>query len=133
MQAIRKGLPLPLGAIRNRRSLIYAGNLADAVLAALQRPTPGTRTFLVSDGEDLSTPELIRAIAAAMGRNARLVSVPPALLRLAGRLAGRSAAVDRLLGSLVINASHIRAELGWSPRHSLSEGLRRSLSNSIGG
>ncbi len=133
VQAIRKGLPLPLGAIRNRRSLIYAGNLADAVLAALQQPAPGARTYLVSDGKDLSTPELIRAIAAAMGRNARLVSVPPALLRLAGRLTDRSAAVDRLLGSLVINASRIRAELGWSARHSPSEGLRRSLSNSIGG
>lgn len=133
VQAIRKGLPLPLGAIRNRRSLIYAGNLADAVLAALQQPASGARTYLVSDGEDLSTPELIRAIAAAMDHHARLVSVPPALLRLAGWLTGRSAAVDRLLGSLVIDASRIRAELGWSPRHSLREGLRTSLSRSIDG
>lgn len=133
VRAVRKGLPLPLGGIRNRRSLIYAGNLADAVLAALQQPASGARTYLVSDGEDLSTPELIRAIAAAMGRNARLVPVPTALLRLAGWLTGRSAAVDRLLGSLVIDASRIRAELGWSPRHSLKEGLRTSLSNSIDG
>ena len=133
VQAIRKGLPLPLGAVRNRRSLVYAGNLADSVLAALQQPAPGARTYLVSDGEDLSTPELIRAIAAAMDRNARLVPLPPALLRLAGWLTGRSAAVDRLLGSLVIDASRIRAELGWSPRHSLSEGLRISLSSRIGG
>lgn len=133
VQAIRKGLPLPLGAIRNRRSLIYAGNLADTVLAALQQPASGARTYLVSDGEDLSTPELIRAIAAAIGCNARLVSLPPALLRLAGRLTGRTAAVDRLLGSLVIDASRIRAELGWSPRHSLSEALRTSLSKNFGG
>jgi len=133
VKAIRKGLPLPLGAIHNRRSLIYAGNLADAVLAALQRPAPGARTYLVSDGEDLSTPELIRAIAAAMDGHARLIPVPPALLRLAGRLTGRSAAVDRLLGSLVIDASRIRAQLGWSPRHNLREALRSSLSDSIAG
>jgi nucleoside-diphosphate-sugar epimerase len=133
VRAIRKGLPLPLGAIQNRRSLIYSGNLAHATLAALQQPAMGTRTYLVSDGEDLSTPDLIRAIATALGCNARLVPVPPTLLRLAGRLSGRSAAVDRLLGSLVIDASRIRAELGWSPSHSVAEGLRISLSNSPGG
>lgn len=129
LRAVRAGLPLPLGAVNNRRSLIYAGNLAGAVLAALARPAPGGRTYLVSDGEDLSTPELIRAIAAAMGRSARLVSVPPALLRLAGRLTGRSAAVDRLLGSLVLDSSRIRRELGWTPSHGLRDGLAASLGN----
>lgn len=127
VQAIRKGLPLPLGAVNNRRSLIYAGNLAAAVLAALARPAPGERTYLVSDDEDLSTPDLIRAIARAVGRSARLVSLPPALLRLAGRLCGRTEAVDRLLGSLIIDSSRIRRELGWTPEHSLQEGLAASL------
>ena len=127
VRAVSKGIPLPLGAVNNRRSLVYAGNLAGAVLAALAKPAPGTRTYLVSDGEDLSTAELIRAIAAAMGRSASLVSVPPALLRLAGRLSGRSAALDRLLGSLVIDSSRIRRELGWTPSHNLREGLAASL------
>jgi UDP-glucose 4-epimerase len=126
-KAVRKGLPLPLGSINNRRSLVFTGNLAGAILAALASPAPGARTYLVSDGEDLSTPELVRSIAAAMGCKGRLISVPPALLRLAGRLSGRSAAVDRLLGSLVIDSSRIRRELGWAPSHSLHEGLAASL------
>lgn len=128
-RAIERGLPLPLGAIPNRRSFVYAGNLADAVLAALKQPAPGTRTYLVSDGEDLSTTALIRAMAAAMQRPARLIPVPAALLRLAGKLTGRSTAVDRLLGSLVIDSSRIRRELGWTPRYTLREGLEASLRN----
>jgi nucleoside-diphosphate-sugar epimerase len=126
-RAVRKGIPLPLGSVCNRRSLVYAGNLAGAVVAALAQPLAGVRTYLVSDGEDLSTPDLIRSIAAAMNKRARLVSVPTALLRLAGALSGRSAAVDRLLGSLVIDSSRIRRELGWLPSHTPREGLAASL------
>jgi nucleoside-diphosphate-sugar epimerase len=131
-RAIERGLPLPLGAIPNRRSFVYAGNLADAVIAALKQPAPGVRTYLVSDGEDLSTTALIRAMAAAMQRPARLIPLPPALLRFAGKLTGRSTAVDRLLGSLVIDSSRIRRELGWIPRHSVHEGLQASLRNPAG-
>jgi len=125
-RAIQRGLPLPLGAIANRRSFVYAGNLAGAVLATLARPASGARTYLVSDGEDLSTTQLIRAMATAMQRPARLIPVPPALLRLAGKLTGRSAAVERLLGSLAIDSSRIRRELGWTPRYTVSEGLAAS-------
>jgi len=131
-RAIERGLPLPLGAIPNRRSFVYAGNLAGAILAALSQPAPGARTYLVSDGEDLSTTALIRAMAAAMRRPAHLIPVPPTLLRLAGKLTGRSAAVDRLLGSLVIDSSRIRRELGWTPRYSVREGLEASLRSPAG-
>lgn len=125
-RAIERGLPLPLGSIPNRRSFVYAGNLAGAVLAALAKPASGTRTYLVSDGEDLSTTALIRAMAVAMQRPARLIPIPPAMLRLAGKLTGRSTAVERLLGSLVIDSSRIRRELGWTPRYTVSEGLAAS-------
>lgn len=92
MRAVARGLPLPLGLIQNQRSLLYAGNLADAIVAALGQPATGTRTFLVSDGHDLSTPALVHAMAAAMGRPARLLPVPPALLQLSGILSGCPAA-----------------------------------------
>ncbi len=128
-RAIHKGLPLPLGAIHNRRSFIYAGSLAGAVLAALAKPASGTRTYLVSDGEDVSTTELVRAMGEAMQCPARLIPVPPALLRLVGILTGRSTAVERMLGSLVIDCARIRRELGWTPRHTLREGLAASLCN----
>jgi nucleoside-diphosphate-sugar epimerase len=131
-RAINKGLPLPLGAMHGRRSLVYAGNLAGAILAVLIRPAPGARTYLVSDGEDLSISELVRAIATAMHRPARLFPVPHILLHLAGKLTGRSTAVDRLLSSLIIDNSRIRRELGWTPRYSVREGLEASLRSPAG-
>lgn len=130
MRAIARRLPLPLGAVKNRRSLIYAGNLAEAILATLCKPAVGFRTYLVSDGEDLSTPDLIRVMATAMERPAILLPVPPALLRLIGMLTGRTAAVDRLLGSLVIDSSLIRNELGWNPSYSVKTAMTISQSAS---
>lgn len=121
--AVDKGWPLPLGAIENRRSLLYLGNLVDAIQLCLAHPAAAGQTYLVSDGEDVSSPELVRRLARAMGRPARLLPVPPAWMRLAGRLAGRRADVDRLLGSLVVDSSRIRRELGWSPPFSLDAGL----------
>lgn len=122
MRAVAKGWPLPLGAVRNRRSLIYVDNLADAVRAALGHDG-GPRTWLVSDGEDVSTPELVRRIARAFGRPARLMPVPVALLRLAGTLTGRGDAVARLTGSLAVDIARIRDDLGWTPPVSMLEGL----------
>lgn len=127
MRAVARGLPLPLGLIQNQRSLLYAGNLADAIVAALGQPAAGARTFLLSDGHDLSTPALVRAMATAMGRPARLLPVPLALLRLAGTLTGRSATIARLMGSLAIDSSRIRGELGWKPRFTLEEGLSATV------
>jgi nucleoside-diphosphate-sugar epimerase len=119
---IARGRPLPLGSIDNRRSLIYLENLIDAILAVMRHPAPG-RIYLVSDARDLSTPQLIRALARGLGRPPRLFSVPPSLLRLAGACTGQRDAVDRLLGSLQIDASRITAELGWRPAHDPEQGL----------
>jgi nucleoside-diphosphate-sugar epimerase len=120
---VGRGVPLPLGAVRNRRSVIYVGNLVDAIMRTLDHPAAAGQTFLLSDGEDVSTAELVRRIARALGRPARLIPVPPVLLRLGGALAGRSADVARLLDDLVVDGSHIRRTLGWTPPYTLDEGL----------
>jgi len=123
---VARGVPLPLGAVRNRRSLLFVGNLVDAIVRSLDHPAAAGETFMVSDGEDLSTPDLVRRIARALGRPARLVPVPPALLRLGGALAGRSDDVARLLDDLVVDPSKVRALLGWSPVFTLDEGLHQT-------
>lgn len=123
LRAVDRGLPLPFGALRNRRSLLYVGNLVDAVRHCLQHAGAADRTFLVADGEDLSTPALVRALAKALGRPARLVPVPEAWLRAAGTLIGRRAALDRLCGSLHVCADAIGARLHWQAPFSVAEGL----------
>lgn len=115
------GLPLPLGAVDNRRSLVGVDNLADALAFLVERDTQGC--FLVRDGDDISTAQLIRLLADGMGISARLVPVPPTLLRLAGTVTGKRAAVDRLIGSLVVDDAPLRA-LGWVPPLGLRDGLR---------
>lgn len=123
MRAVDRRLPLPLGAIRNRRSLIYAGNLAHAIRSAIEHRDAAARLFMLADGEDVSTPALIEMLARALGRPALLVPVPVALLRLAGRLTGRQAAIERLCASLQVDASAIRQVLGWRPPFSLEQGI----------
>lgn len=115
MQLVRSGIPLPLGAVNNRRSLVYLGNLTDALTHCLHHPDAAGKTFLVSDGEDISTSELIRRLARQMGKPARLLPVPPALLRLAGTLLGKRNEIDRLLDDLQVDSSALRHELGWVP------------------
>ena len=125
---MRKGLPLPLGlADGNRRSLVGVDNLADLVATALTHPKAAGQIFMVSDGNDVSTRGLIRGLARAMGRPARLVPIPVGLLRMAGRLAGKRAAVDRLLGNLQVDISKTREMLGWSPPVSFEDGLERAV------
>ena len=126
LKLCRKALPLPLGGIANRRSMIYAGNLADAVIRCLAHPDAAGRTYLVGDGEDVSTPELIRRVAGALGRPARLFAVPSVMLRLAGGVVGQSATVGRLLGSLQINDGRIRRELGWTPPFAMLQGMEKT-------
>ena len=106
---IARGLPLPLASVENRRSLIYVGNLCDAIVACLNMPA---KTFLLSDGAALSTPELCRAIGAALGRRARLVPFPSSFLP------------RQLTRSLEVDDAAIRRELGWKPSFSFEEGLR---------
>lgn len=117
------GLPLPLATVRNRRSLVYVGNLADAVLRCLVRGEVPSGTYHVCDGAAVATPELVRSIAAAHGRRARLFAVPPALLARGARLLGRQAQAQRLLGSLEVDGSRFRAAFDWQPPFTLAQGL----------
>ena len=125
MHAIHRGIPLPLASIRNRRSLIAVDNLADAVVACVKSPLAAGKTYLVSDGEDVSTPELIRALAQGLRRRARLFPFPVTPLRVAAQLLGRRAECERLTGFLQVNSSKIRRELAWTPPWSLAQGLEQ--------
>jgi nucleoside-diphosphate-sugar epimerase len=127
MRWVDKQYPLPLAAIRNRRSLVSVWNLCDLLVHLLRCPLSDNRPWLVSDGHDLSTPELIRGIALAMGRRPRLLPVPAPMLRLAGSLMGKGAEISRLLGSLAVDISDTREILGWSPCVSVEEALRRTV------
>ncbi|MDP2323544.1 MAG: NAD-dependent epimerase/dehydratase family protein [Gammaproteobacteria bacterium] len=127
VRAVSSGWPLPRASIRNARSLLYVGNLADAVALCLRGSRPGRQTYLLSDGEDVSTPDLVRRLAVALDRPARLLPVPAGLLRLGLRLTGRGSAYDRLAGSLQVDSSAITRELGWRPPHTLDAGLRETV------
>jgi nucleoside-diphosphate-sugar epimerase len=126
MRAIARGIPLPLAAIRNQRSLIGVDNLVDFIITCLAHPAAANETFLVADGEDLSTPDLMRRLARAMGRPSRLFPMPPSLLRLGAFLCGRQHVADRLLESLQADISKARSRLSWSPPVSVDEALRRA-------
>lgn len=126
MNALARGLPLPLGAIDNRRTLVGLDNLVDLIVAAIRQPRAANRILFAGDGEDLSTRALVRRLAGAMQVRARLVPVPVPLLRLAGRLGGRGEAVRRLCDSLQVDLSDTCRVLGWTPPVSVDEGLRRT-------
>jgi nucleoside-diphosphate-sugar epimerase len=103
--------------------LLYVGNLADAIVTCLDHPAAVGKTYMLADGEDVSTPELFRVVGAALERPARLVNVPRILLRLGAWLLGRGADFSRVNGDLVVDASAIRRELDWQPPYKLQEGL----------
>ena len=124
LAAIDKGIPLPLAGAHNLRSLVYVGNLVDALIACATHPAAAGQTYLVSDGEDVSTAMLVENIAKALGRNSRSFYFPPGLLRAASTLLGRAEQMDRLFGSLRVNDQKIRSELGWTPPYTLEQGLR---------
>lgn len=121
---IAKRVPLPFASVHNRRSLVYVGNLVDALITCAAHPAAVGQTFLVCDGEDVSTPGLLRHLAAAMDVPSRLFPCPPMLLRLAGKLAGKSQQLERLLGSLQVDGDKIRRDLNWAPPYSLQQGLQ---------
>jgi len=125
---VRQGVPLPLGAVHNRRSLLALDNLVDfiALCANPERsPQAANQTFLVSDGDDVSTTELLRRVAHAYGVPARLLPVPLGLMHAAARLLGKAAEADRLLGSLQVDASKARNLLGWVPPVTMQAQLRQ--------
>lgn len=127
LKLVRSGVPLPLHTVENKRSFIGLDNLVDLLTRCVDHPGAAGKTLLVSDGQDLSTPELLRMIANAMGQNARLFPVPVPLLRVVGRALGRLNEVDRLVGSLQVDSSATREVLGWSPPVSVEEGIRRMV------
>ncbi len=123
MRWLSKGIPLPLGAIHNRRSLVALDNLSDLIATCVWHPAAANQVFLVSDGEDLSTTDLLRRMALSLGTSARLLPVPAGLLKIAATLIGKSSFSQRLCGSLQVDISKTRLLLGWSPRVSVDKGL----------
>ena len=127
LKLVASGLPLPLGTVDNRRSLIFVGNLVDALIHCAFHPEAAGQTYLVKDGEDIAMPELIRRVAALMGRSPRLVPFPLSLLRWAVKMIGRSGELDRLTDSLIVDDSKIRTTLGWESPYSLEHGLKETV------
>ena len=142
---LKGGIPLPFASIHNSRSLIYVGNLVDALVTCATHPDAAGKTYLVSDGEDVSTPELIRRVAHALNVPVRLIPFPVSVMKFCARMIDNlglgqsiqnskfkiqnrrsSAYVDRLTGSLTVDSSEIRRELGWAPPFSMEEGLRET-------
>jgi len=127
MQAVKRGYPLPLGAVNNQRSLVALDNLVDFIVTCINHPQAANQTFLVSDGQDLSTPELVRGMAQAAGVPARLIPIPVWALQAGASLLGKGDAVQRLCGNLQVDISKARSLLGWVPPLSVEEGLRRAM------
>ena len=123
MRLCARGVPLPFGGIGNARSLLYLGNLTDAVALCLTHPAAARKIFLLRDGEDLSTSALVRRLYRVMGKSDRCFALPPVLLHLMALLTNRKSEIARLVGSLVVDDGRIRHELGWRPPFSVDEGL----------
>lgn len=124
MQWLRRGIPLPFGAIRNQRSLVGLGNLVDLVIVCTSHPGAANQVFLVSDGEDLSLTELLSRLGRALGRPARLVPIPQGLLEATASLLGRRDLGQRLCGSLQVDIKKTKARLDWQPKVAVDEGLQ---------
>jgi nucleoside-diphosphate-sugar epimerase len=126
MTIVKKGIPLPFSSIENLRSLIYVENLVSALILCAINPNASGQTYLLSDGHDVSTPDLLRYIGNAIMRPARLFACSPVLLKFLGKLSGKSNEINRLLGSLQVDSSKIRKELGWIPPFSFYDGIKRT-------
>jgi nucleoside-diphosphate-sugar epimerase len=126
-RALKRGWPLPLGAVHNQRSLVALDNLVDFIVTCITHPQAANQTFLVSDGQDLSTTELVRGLAQSALLPVRLLSVPLWALQAGAMLLGNGAAVQRLCGNLQVDISKARSLLGWVPPVSVDEALRRAM------
>lgn len=122
---VDKGIPLPLGAIQNQRSFVALDNLIDFILTCILHPNAANHTFMVADGEDLSTPELLRRAGLVLGKPVRLLPVAAGLLNLGARMVGKKAMIQRLCGSLQVDISKAREQMNWIPAISVDEGLRQ--------
>jgi nucleoside-diphosphate-sugar epimerase len=129
LQWLEKGFVLPLGGIRNQRSMVAIGNLVDLIETCLDHPAAAGQTFLVSDGDDLSTPRLLKRLASALGVKARLLPVPAALLLLGGALVGRRGVAQRVCESLQVDISKNRELLGWVPPIDVDTAMRRTANH----
>jgi len=125
MRWTNRGLPLPLGGIENKRSLIALANLVDLIISCIEHPAAANQIFLAGDGQDVSTTELLYSLGKALGKPARLLPCPVGLLSAVAVLLGKKEIVERLTGSLQVDISKARALLGWEPPITLQEGLRR--------
>ncbi|MDQ6994879.1 MAG: SDR family oxidoreductase [Mariprofundaceae bacterium] len=125
MQVVEKGLPLPLGAVHNQRSRVALDNLVDFICLCTKHPKAANEVFLISDGEDVSTTELLQKVAKAMDKKVRLIPVPVSFMRFIAKLLGKSDVADRLFGSLQIDSSKARNLLGWQPVITMDEQLTK--------
>ncbi|PDT38689.1 NAD-dependent dehydratase [Rhizobium sp. M10] len=124
---VRKRIPLPFASLKNRRTLVAVQNLVDLIITCAAHPAAGGEIFLAGDGEDLSTPELIRGIAAGLGVKPMLVPFPSALLHMAAKAVGKEAVYQRLCGSLQVDISQARKVLGWTPVVTSRQGLKLAV------
>ncbi len=130
MRWLSRGIPLPLGGVtENRRSLVFLDNLISLIVTCVDHPAAANQTFLVSDGEDLSTSDLLRRMGQALGKPARLVPVPEQLLTLGARMIGKPGIAQRLCGSLQVDITKTRELLGWKPPVCVDEGLRKTAAH----
>lgn len=126
LELVERGIPLPFASVNNRRSFIYLDNLVDAIVTCIENPRVSGQTYLVSDGEDVSVPDLLRRLGSAFGRPARLFPFSPFLMHMAARIFDKSIAIERLLGSLTVDISKIRRDLNWKAPFSMDQGLRET-------
>jgi nucleoside-diphosphate-sugar epimerase len=126
MSWLNRGIPLPLGAVHNARSLVAVDNLVALIATCITHPAAANQTLLVSDGEDLSTTQLLQRMGRALGRPARLIPVPASLLRIGATALGKPAIAQRLCGSLQVDIAKTKKLLAWSPPLSVDEGLRKA-------
>ncbi|MCZ4294815.1 UDP-glucose 4-epimerase family protein [Vibrio sinaloensis] len=126
MHWVEKGIPLPLGAIHNSRSFVYVDNLVDLILTCCKHPKAAGETFLVSDGTDVSTTQLLKAVALSMNKRVHLLPIPMPIINFSSKLIGKPQISQRLCGSLQVDISHTRKILEWEPPVTFEQGLKRT-------